>query len=611
MANSEVIQEFLVSVFYDIDKKTENDFKNSLRGAVLQAELLAKAIEGMAKTVIEGVTRVAKSFDQLYWASERTGTSVQNIRALSFAVSQLGGSYEGARSSLEAFGQHLRTNPGYGSLLRTMGVATEENGKARDQVEILKDLGKVLATKPYSVANQYAGMLGIDEQTMRALMSGDLQKELDRYTEIQKAVGLNSTDAAKASKEFMQSLRELQAVVEAVATKLLTELQPQLSKWMREFSDWVVEHKEDIKQAFLGFASAVRDVVEALKDLAEGLKPVAKWLNETSKSMTGKDGLQGAFELFAVFLATSWLARVLSVFGAAGAGLAAFIALVYFAPKSLEDARANGVAANNWLGSTWLGSKLLAGRNSVRGFFGMSALDAQGNVIPDGSTGGSGPAAKGAKLQNAKDFYDFFSGKGLDPDEVIGVMGNVEQESGFNPAASNNLGGGHGGLVQWSAPRRKQILANTGIDVWDGKTSVRQQAEALWWEMNHGDDGAQKFLQLTKDKNMTVADSARLFNLLVERPGDPSKEIPLRVGHAMKWARDISGGAFANKSGMADPFRYLGGPNAAADRSSNLTQTTHITVIGSSDPSATANAIERKQQAVNNTLLRNTQGSVR
>lgn len=109
----------------------------------------------MVKTVAEGVQKVARSFDSLYWASQRTGASVQNIRALSYAVSQLGGSYDGTRSAIEAFGQHLRSNPGYSSMLRSLGIATTENGKMRDQVDILRDLGKVLSTKSYPIALQY------------------------------------------------------------------------------------------------------------------------------------------------------------------------------------------------------------------------------------------------------------------------------------------------------------------------------------------------------------------------------------------------------------------------------------------------------------------------
>ncbi len=88
---AETIKEFLVSLGYSVDNQSEQKFKNSMRGAVVQANLMSEALISTAKAVFEAVAKISQSFDSLYWTSQRTGDSVENIRALSYAVSQLGG----------------------------------------------------------------------------------------------------------------------------------------------------------------------------------------------------------------------------------------------------------------------------------------------------------------------------------------------------------------------------------------------------------------------------------------------------------------------------------------------------------------------------------------
>jgi hypothetical protein len=45
--------------------------------------------------------KIASGLDDLYWASQRTGATVEGIKQIGYAVSQVGGSVDGARGSLE------------------------------------------------------------------------------------------------------------------------------------------------------------------------------------------------------------------------------------------------------------------------------------------------------------------------------------------------------------------------------------------------------------------------------------------------------------------------------------------------------------------------------
>jgi hypothetical protein len=596
MAGQDVIREFLVSLGYEVDDQSERKFNNSLRGAVVQANLLADAITGMARFVVEGIEKVARSFDSLYWTSQRTGASVENIRALSYAVSQLGGTYEGARASIEAFGAHLRSNPGYASLLRTLGVSTEQNGHMRDQVEILEDLGKALSRKPYAQAVQYANALGIDEQTMRALMSGDLQKNIGKYSELQKSLGFDNEKAAAASKDFMNAMREVQATIETVVAKILTDLEPAITKVMKEFANWVVEHGSQIENALKQIAAVVETLATDFGTLVDKLSPVWKGFDQLTQSIAGKDGLTAAIEFLVGAYVLGKLVRMLAVLGTSASGLAVLAAIIGMtAPTNFEQSKANGNAASSWLDGTWFGKTYNKVGNSVRGWFGMSKMD--------GSPQGGNSVPEAGQNANALESYKFWRQKGLSHDAALGMVANEEGESGFNPHSVGD-GGSAGGSFQWHKTRRDQILAGTGIDVWSSKSSHSDMLRAAHWEMTQGPDSQARQAWEAFKNVATPAEGAAVGVKYYERPLDQQGDAYKRGVMANRWASRIP----ANTDFSVSPLG--GGPNSVP-AGANISQSTHINVVGATDPQATASAIEKKQSLVNMQMQRNMQGAVR
>ena len=65
-------------------------------------------------------------------------------------------------------------------------------------------------------------------------------------------------------------------------------------------------------------------------------------------------------------------------------------------------------------------------------------------------------------LNDAQGFIEELIAAGVDPTLAIGVGGNVWVESRFNANASNNINGGHWGLVQNDANIRKHIINHYG-----------------------------------------------------------------------------------------------------------------------------------------------------
>ncbi|HEM8625219.1 TPA: lytic transglycosylase, partial [Citrobacter amalonaticus] len=205
--NAETIKDFLVSLGFSLDEAGYQKFNSVLTGATANAIKMGLAVEGAALSVVAFTAKIASGLDQLYWASQRTGATVQGIKAVGYAISQVGGSADAARGSLESLSRFMRNNPGAEGFLNRLGVQTRDaSGKMRDMSTIFTGVGQKLSSMPYYRANQYAQMLGIDENTLMAMRRGVGQFSA-QYSTMAKAIGFNANEAAVSSNRFMTSLR--------------------------------------------------------------------------------------------------------------------------------------------------------------------------------------------------------------------------------------------------------------------------------------------------------------------------------------------------------------------------------------------------------------------
>ncbi|MEG1111613.1 MAG: lytic transglycosylase domain-containing protein, partial [Hafnia sp.] len=171
--SADTIKDFLVSLGFDIDEAGANKFEAVLKGVTANVLKLGTVVEGAALSIYGFTTQIANGLDNLYWASQRTGASVAGIKALGYAASQTGGSAEAAKSSLESLSRFMRNNPGAEGFLNRLGIQTRDaQGNMRDTAAVFTSVGQQLSKMPYYRANQYAQMLGIDENTLMAMRRG-------------------------------------------------------------------------------------------------------------------------------------------------------------------------------------------------------------------------------------------------------------------------------------------------------------------------------------------------------------------------------------------------------------------------------------------------------
>lgn len=218
--DAETIKDFLVSLGFAVDDAGAKKFDAVIAGVTGNVFKMAVAVEGAALTVTAFTAKIASGLDNLYWASQRTGASVAGIKALGYAASQTGSDAASAQGSLESLSRFMRNNPGAEGFLNRLGVQTRDaKGNMKDMASVFSGVGDKLKSMPYYRANQYAQMLGIDENTLMAMRRG-MTGFTAEYSAMSKAIGFNAGQAAAGSNRFMTSLRDFGAMAGMARDKI-------------------------------------------------------------------------------------------------------------------------------------------------------------------------------------------------------------------------------------------------------------------------------------------------------------------------------------------------------------------------------------------------------
>lgn len=322
--NAETLKDFLISLGFKVDDAGARKFDAIVTGATLKAIELGTKVELAAASVVAFTAKVASGLDNLYWASQRTGATVQGIKQIGFAVSQMGGSVDAARGSLESLAQFIRTSPGAEGFLNRLGVQTRDaSGNMRDMTTIFTGVGQRLSSMPYYRANQYAQMLGMDENTLLAMRRG-IGEYMGQYNAMKKAIGFNPDQAAAASNRFMTSLRSFGEMAGMARDKIGSNLAGGLAGAIDNLRRQILDNFPKIERTInavvkgiLWMGEAVGRVVYRLIQAAGDIRDWWKGLDEDSRKLIGTlGGMLVAWRLLNAAMLASPITWVLALAGA-------------------------------------------------------------------------------------------------------------------------------------------------------------------------------------------------------------------------------------------------------------------------------------------------------
>lgn len=716
---AETIREFLVSLGYRVDSSSEDKFKRSVETATKAVTAMALSLVAATAAVSAAITKIASNFDDLYWTSQRTKASAENIKALGYAVSQLGGSYQGAVHSIEEFARRMRSNPGYEAMARNLGVVTRENGKLRDTTAIMSDLAKVLSRKPQYVALQYLEALGIDENTYNALKSGDLVRYTEEYRKKQEALGVDQRRAAEIGKDLTNAWRALGATAQTVGEKLMQELGPGLKDFVERVDAFLMRNSDRIVEFFKKAAELVGKLMDAFVQLVEkGDGPIVAMFDKIMKSV---DSLEKVLIAFAAFLVGSWVVSILGAFTRVGAGWAAMLLRFGINPATLMAGGALALSTSPANG----GEDAEIARRRAEGTWGKTPNDGTpgappqitdkrnwwqrtmpravgGRDAPEAGVGAAslsrrsaGHGARNNRLtkeqaaEMAAGIQETAKELGVSPDDIATAI-SYETGGTMDPwkKGPTTKWGQHRGLIQWGEPQRRKYGVDESTSIADQMKAVTRYLRDAGVRPGHGLLDIYSAINAGRVGRYGASDAAA-----GGAPGTVADKVASMGRHKGALSRlEMQGGtrapaptvgsAASTGNDAADYARATGGRDLAKDLATNpyirewaeqmigrklaeapkgdgapslpplarinpttvtnvqanaalmggstgsgaapltpgsttntttitMSPKTEVTILGGSDPQATASAVSDAQNGVNGRLLRNMQGATR
>ncbi|WP_315809497.1 phage tail tip lysozyme [Pseudomonas sp. C9-3] len=577
MAESSVIKEFLVGLGFKVDEKGLKTFTGTIDGATTAVTRLVTTLAGASLTVAAGVATFANNLENLYFASQRVGASAASLKAADYAARDLGASANEVRGSLEGMARALRQNPGNEPFLQSLGVKTRDaNGQLRDTADLLSNLGRVLSKKDYFVAIRYAEHFGIDENTLRAIMSGEFGRKLEENRKRFAGAGLDK--ATRDAHQFMNELRAVGMQFESMSILVQAELMHRLGPELERFSAWFEKNSPLI-------AKRIVDVTEKLIQLAQDSEPYLKAIYEFFVDLDeATDGwstkiivLLGLMKALGLTSVVTGILKLAAAFFRLGTGITG-------ASAAAGAAGAISTLAVG-LGAAVYSSSLNEGEDEevarIRRERGLPEHESQttDQAAKESATANAWRILRGVDKDKSTFAMDFFKAQGWSDAQASGLVANLAAESNLDPTAKGDWGltGPQArGIGQWHPDRQQEFKKWAGFPIWDDRADFMKQLEFVQHELTDGaEDKAGRLLRATQN----ASDAGAVVSRYYERPG---RDEAVRAAEAAK------------RGQMAV----------------QLNQTTNINVSGGSDPNSTAHAVAGAQGRVNEELVRSTSTAV-
>lgn len=467
MAASNTIREFLVGLGYRIDESSARKFDDSIVGATKNVLKLGLGIEGLVLAAETATVKMASSFERMYYQSQRTGASIKNINEFAYAITQVGGKSDAAKQSVEGLANFLRSNPGAGNFLKRLGIdGLDRNGKMKDTVALLTEIGDKLKAMPFYRAKIYAGLFGIDDDTLIA-MTRDTAKFRQEYDQLYRDAGVNQEDLGRKSSIFMQSIRylgqEINAIWEGIYQHLLDKYGPELTRFT-----------ERLKSDVPTITSNINHLADALFLVSDGLEKILGYANK----------LDNAFP--------DWI------------------------KKAVEFLFPNSPTMQHWLTGNLHGDiDKLPGATTAAAATVSSAASSVWSQFKNAGAAGKSDGGAGVPSPRARQTMAFFMSAGLSRANAAGIVGNFIAESGLDPhVKENSYNKGHQGIGQWDERRQADFKSFSGKDIRD--STYEDQLKFTLHELQTGERYAAMMLKLTSDPT----GSAFAFGRDYERFGD-------------------------------------------------------------------------------------------
>ncbi len=396
-----------------------------LAGGIGLKDLISSATNSMA-----GLGREARSI----------GVAVPALAAFSYVMQQNGASAESARQSVMGLAAQIENFKVYGDphvlrFLAPIGATPDES-----PLEIMKKFVEFsLAHKnDPNLVNLIGAGLGFSPDVIRAV------EQLKSLAEYQRDLNAAQRDAPTAleaanSEQLQKAWYHLDQTAKGLRNTMVSDLTPAMTEFLR-WSDAEIEANPKV-------AEGITAVVAAFAGMA-------------------------ALRFGAIFLGLRGVAGAIGVVVGVAEKAVGVLGLL----ASLSGDTNKGPGAKEAPGSEFFGA------NGALAHWGW-------NNLPQwlGGKPATPPITSAAARANEQAVRQYFLQQGYTPDQVAGLLANMADESGFNPATIGDHGQAYG-LFQWHPDRQREFRLMFGHDI--QHSTLREQLEFAQWELTHTEKAA-------------------------------------------------------------------------------------------------------------------------
>ena len=249
----------------------------------------------------------------------RIGQAPGEISAMASAVNRIGGSFDAAANSFQAFSdniQQIRTT-GDSSILPFLARVQAAGGKTinlnKDISETFIDLAdnlKVIRDRSGDAQANYLGrQLGLDEGTVALLVRGGAA--VRAYLEQSRRLGVATKADTEAAQNLQTTWRGLTQASEGLGRTILTALTPTIVDLLKRMQAWIEKNGEWLRTNIVESVQKFADVLKSIDwaSIAAGVKAFVEGANWAAQAVGGWSN--AAQILFGLWLGSKFI-RVLA-----------------------------------------------------------------------------------------------------------------------------------------------------------------------------------------------------------------------------------------------------------------------------------------------------------
>lgn len=258
---SSVLAGFLVRLGFVVDKDEQAKFQASIDYAGKRMKEIAMRGAALGTAFTAAFAKSTQEVNRFYNLTNQVGGSVRGLNNVASAVAKVGGNYDQAASSIQAFANKLTFTPGMDQYIKNLtGIdIRDKNGQLREYSDILLDLRKRWETLGDAAGRNEAAMMGLDgiyADVMKKDFAAELQKTNKQQGELADMVDKSADSVHRLSNEFSRTWEIISMGSKAafgtlsdslgldkVAAKVNDKLSKELPAWIQtEKNIWDQSH---------------------------------------------------------------------------------------------------------------------------------------------------------------------------------------------------------------------------------------------------------------------------------------------------------------------------------------------------------------------------------